>query len=643
MKNMITSLAALLIPLLACHARANIELPWLLSDGAVLQRDEPVPIWGTAAAGSRVSVAFAGETREVQTDRDGNWQAVFPPRKAGGPYQLAVSGGGFSRTVDDILIGDVWVCSGQSNMEWVVRDSDGADTEIPSANQPHIRHFKVPRSWSAEPAAALAGGEWQTARPDTVGDFSAVGWYFAKRIHNQTGVPIGLINSTWGGSRIEAWMSPAALGMSPATVQQTLADLAASGEIRAREVKTVLSRWPGALVNEIDGGDADWSAAQLEDSDWLAIQVPGLWETQQFPGVDGILWYRKTFNLTRAEADAGIILGLGRIDDNDITWINGHQVGATNAYDQIRTYSVPADYLQPGENLIAVRVDDTGGGGGIYSSADLVYVEMADRTRRSLAGEWKIKVDKATVDIQDDMQHREAALYNKMLHPLFKVPVKGVLWYQGESNANTVQDAKAYRQQFPALIKDWRARWNKSELPFYWVQLANFISGNDTPTASPWALLREAQTQTLALKNTGQAITIDIGDPGDIHPTDKRTVGERLAFIALKKTYGEKIAAYRGPVFQQAKQRKSQLILRFDSNSKLRVRDQLSAVKGFEIAGEDGQFKAVDGELRNNRVILPLQNIAKVISVRYAWRDNPENANLMDTAGLPAEPFRADL
>jgi sialate O-acetylesterase len=629
--------------LLADQANASIELPWLLSDGAVLQRDEPIPIWGTAAAGSRVSVAFGGETRDLQTDNEGNWQTVFPPRKAGGPYQLVVSGGGFSRTVDDILMGDLWVCSGQSNMEWVVRDSDGAEAEIPSVDEPRIRHFKVPRSWSVEPAATLAGGEWHPATPEYLRDFTAVGWYFAKRIHSHTGVPIGLINSTWGGSRIEAWMSPDALDTSPAAAQQTLAQLTSSGEARAREVKTILSRWPGALVDQIATGEADWSAAQLDDGDWLLIQVPGLWETQQFSGVDGILWYRKTFNLTQAEADAGMTLGLGRIDDNDITWVNGHQVGATNGYDEIRMYSVPARYLKPGENQLAIRVDDTGGGGGIYSTADLVYLETMDGKRRSLAGEWKVKVDKATVVIQDNMHHVDTALFNKMLHPLFKIPVKGVLWYQGESNANTAQEAEAYRRQFPALINDWRARWNNSELPFYWVQLANFISGNDTPVASPWALLREAQTAALALDNTGQAVIIDIGNPDDIHPTDKKTVGERLALIALKKTYGERKTAFRGPIFGGVKQHKNQLILNFTSSGKLRTRNEGGVIKGFEVAGEDGQFTAVPGTLRNNRVILPIQETTKATAVRYAWSDNPENANLIDATGLPAEPFRAEF
>ena len=639
-KNIAAFLFALL---LSCTAHAKIELPWLLSDGAILQRDEPIHIWGTAPPGSSVHVEFANDKRDVTADEVGNWTAVFSPRKAGGPHQLRVSSGEFSQTVDDILMGDLWVCSGQSNMEWVVSDSDGADSEIAAANSPKIRHFKVPRSWSVEPDAKLAGGKWHSATGENLGDFTAVGWYFAKRIHSEIEVPIGLINTSWGGSRIEAWMSPKALGTSPEASRQVLATLATNGEMRAREVKTLLSRWPGALVEEMKAGTADWSATELNESDWLSIQVPALWETQQFPGVDGVVWYRKTFSLTPAEASAGIHLSLGRIDDNDITWVNGNQVGATNAYDQLRAYKVPAIHLKAGENQIAIRIDDTGGGGGLYSSAELFYAQLADGSRQSLAGEWKIKVDKATVAIQDNMHHTDTALYNKMLHPLFKLPIKGVLWYQGESNANTTEEAEAYRQQFPALINDWRASWNKANMPFYWVQLANFISRNDTPTASPWAVLRESQTAALALPNTGQAITIDVGNPHDIHPTDKKTVGDRLALIALNKTYGKNNTAFRGPVFQKAKQRKNQLLLSFRADEKLRIHNKENVVKGFEVAGQDGQFKAVEGTLRNNQVVLPLENITIATAVRYAWSDNPDNANLMDAEGLPAEPFRKDL
>ena len=626
------------LALAAVQANADIKLPHLLSDGAVLQRNAPIPIWGTAPAGAQVVARFAGEERQIQADAQGNWRAVFPARKAGGPYELNISSGGFSRTVNDLLIGDVWVASGQSNMEWVVRDSAGADAEIAAANHPQIRHFKVPRSWAVEPSSTLTGGDWQPANSANLGDFTAVGWYFAKVIQRETGVPIGLINSTWGGSRIEGWMSAQNLGISSEEAQATLQQMVVTGEAKADKVRQLVQRWPGSLVKQIDSAVADWSAANLNEQDWSTIQAPSLWEEQDYPGVDGVMWYRKMFELRDAEAKQDITLGLGKIDDADITWVNGHKVGETDGYDQVRTYKVPAKFLRPGKNHIAVRVDDKQGGGGIYSTANLLYVETANGKRYPLAGEWKIKADRVTVTVADQFHNTGTALYNKMVHPLFQVPVKGVIWYQGESNAYSEEDAENYRSQFAGLINDWRAQWNNPKMPFYWVQLANFISGSEK-----WAFLREAQTATLALKNTGQAITIDIGDPNDIHPRDKKTVGERLARIALNQAYGKSKVHFRGPVMHSATVKKDQLVVKFKTAKSLAVRGDNDQVKGFEIADAAGQFKPVTGSIKGNTVILPLTDASKPTAVRYAWSDNPEEANLQDKEGLPAEPFRTEF
>jgi sialate O-acetylesterase len=633
----------LLLSAITGKAQANIELPWLLGDGAVLQRDGPVPIWGTATAGSDLRIDFAGETQKVLVDNNGNWGAKFGPLKAGGPYTIKVSSKEFSKTVTDIWVGDVWLCSGQSNMEWALRNSAGADAEIQAAPFNQIHHFKIPRSWATVPSDTLAGGTWQTATREQLGEFSGVGWYFAKKIHSTTGVPIGLINATWGGSKIEAWMSPAALGTSSEATQSALMKSVADGELRAQSIKKNLQRWPGSVVSEVTEAKADWSAAKMDETDWQSIQVPGLWEEQEYAGVDGVIWYRRAFELNKSQAASDITLSLGRIDDNDITWVNGHKVGETQAYDQVRTYSVSAKFLKEGKNQIAIRVEDTGGGGGIYSNADLVYWQTADNQRNSLAGKWSMKADRVSVSVLDNIQHTETALYNQMLHPLFRMPIKGVLWYQGESNADTAAQAQDYRKQFPALIADWRLRWNKPELPFYWVQLANFISNGDTPDLSPWAILRESQTAALALNNTGQAVTIDVGNPQDIHPTDKRTVGERLAKIALNKTYGHKNIHFRGPVFESAVIKRDQLIAAFSTPSKLTTKLKSARVIGFEIAGADSQFQKVNGTIKSNWVELPLGKVTQPITLRYAWSDNPEEANLMDLEGLPAEPFRVSL
>jgi sialate O-acetylesterase len=633
----------LLVSAMTNTAWASIELPWLLSDGAVLQRDEPVPIWGTATAGSEVTIDFAGHTQKVLADSDGKWSVKFPAKGASGPHTIRVSGKEFSRAVTDIWMGDVWVCSGQSNMEWILRNSQGADAEIQAAPFKQIRHFKIPTSWSANPSDTLTGGQWRTATPEYLGEFTGAGWYFAKRIYATTEVPIGLINATWGGSKIEAWMSPAALGKTSEETQSALMQLTTIGEARAGSVKKNLLRWPGSVVKQVTEAKADWSAANMDEADWLRIQVPGLWEEQEYAGVDGVIWYRRAFELNKSQAAAGLTLGLGLIDDKDITWVNGYKVGETHTHDRVRTYTVPAEFLKEGKNQIAIRIEDTGGGGGIYSNSELVYWRVGDGPSNSLAGEWSIKADRISVSVRDNIHHTETALYNQMLHPLFRIPIKGVLWYQGESNAGTMEQAQEYRKQFPAFITDLRQSWNKPHLPFYWVQLANFISKRDSSDSSPWATLRESQTAALALNNTGQAITIDVGNPLDIHPTDKKTVGERLARIALNNLYGYENVLYRGPVFHSAKLKHNQLIVKFSKDKKLTARENGALVKGFEIAGVDGQFQKVDGAIKSNRVVLPLNKSMQPKMLRYAWSDNPVEANLVDLEGLPAEPFRIDF
>jgi len=623
---------------------AEIKLALLISDGMVVQRHEPIHIWGWSNPDTEITMKFAGETMSVKSDADGSWRAVFDAKEAGGPHVLQISSGSDATTVRDILIGDVWLCSGQSNMEWVLRNTENAKEEIANSENTNIRHFAVPQTWSAAPSDRLSGGSWASAHPDTAGEFTAVGYYFAKRIQSETGIPIGLLHSSWGGSNIESWMSPSALGETDEEAIRRMKQLVADAEHRSKSIVETLSRWPNAFVSHVETADADWSAAELDESGWIEISAPQLWEAQGFEGVDGVVWYRKKFYLNENQAAGSIVLGLARIDDNDITWINGHKVGETNAYDAVRRYIVPGKFLKTGENQIAIRIEDTGGGGGIYTDADLLYVEASDGEKLSLAGKWKIKADKVSVSLITDANHTPTALYNKMLHPLLAFPIKGVLWYQGESNANNAEQAQNYRGQFQRLINDWRKSWHKPELAFYWVQLANFISNGDTENSSPWAILRDSQTAALELPNTGQAITIDAGDPNDIHPRDKKTVGTRLALIALNKTYGRNNVNYRAPVPVACRAEGAAVQLHFrHSASELAVAGGGSSVMGFEIAGEDGRFKAVKASIHDNTVVLSNESVRQPIEVRYAWKDNPEEANLVGSDGLPVGPFRTKI
>lgn len=619
----------------------QVELPFLINDGMVVQRGEAIPVWGWAPAGTGIEVSFDGETLTTSSKPNGEWQVLFPKRKAGGPYVLKITGANETYSFNDIWVGDVWVLSGQSNMEWPLRNANDAENEIANASDKHIRHFKIPRSWASSPQPRLHGGDWQITSPETAGAFSAVGYFFATTVRKEIDIPIGLINSTWGGSNIESWMDAPLLGLDRETNKNKLGALENQDEINARKVKDKIAHWPNALTDNYETAKADWSAEKLDESDWLAIEAPGLWEEKGLMGLDGVAWYRLTFNLSKAEAAHDAELGLARIDDHDVTWVNGKKVGAIEGYDLVRSYKVSKELLHAGANTIAIRVKDTGGGGGIYSDPTLLYLRSAS-VNKSLAGFWKFKVDKGSVSISSDRNHTPTALYNKMMYPLFKVPVKGVLWYQGESNADEAEQAFAYRDQFKNLILDWRKSWNNKNLPFYWVQLANFNSGRNSGGKFPWAIVRESQTAALALPHTGQAITIDVGNPKDIHPRDKQTVGKRLALIALKNDYGQAKIHARGPYLKKAKVKDNTVIITMTSKSGLRLAESTNELSGFEIADENGNWHPAQAQLEKKIIVLSSDEVARPTAARYAWSDNPENVNLVDKSGLPAEPFRVE-
>jgi sialate O-acetylesterase len=399
-----------------------------------------------------------------------------------------------------------------------------------------------------------------------------------------------------------------------------------------------LARWSQSPVDT-----SRWQEADFNDADWDTIPVPGLWETGGYNGMDGEAWYRASFTLSAAEAAAGVTLGVGRIDDSDVTWVNGQPVGETRMqYNLPRAYAVPATALHAGTNHVAVRVSDFGGGGGIHGDASEVFVQPQGGAKRALDGGWTFRPAKVSVALVDDKNQIPTLLYNAMIHPLQPYPLRGVIWYQGESNAAARANALHYREQFPALIKQWRQQWNAPDLPFLWVQLANFKSGVDTATDSPWAILRESQSAALALPATAQAVAIDIGNPDDIHPLDKQTVGHRLALGARHVAYGESLV-YRGPVFTAAHFEHGMALLDFDlGGSELAVRGGGDDARGFQLAGPDHVFHPAKATISGSKVVLQSDAVPLPIAVRYAWRDNPEDANLTNREDLPASPFRSD-
>ncbi len=639
------SVITVLVSLLPLAAIADIKLPYLIGDGMVVQRNKSIPIWGWAKPNSFLSVELSGESTEVKVSAQGTWATAFAPRKAGGPYSLIIKQDTLKTIVDDVWVGDVWVCSGQSNMEWMVKDVDRAEEELLRATDNKIRHFKVPKSWSISPQTTLAGGAWQVSSPEAVKEFSAVGFFFAQKLRENVDVPIGLIHSSWGGSNIESWMTGPLLGMSNSDASGMLKSLIEAEKVTQQRVERLIKQWPGALLSEhpLDLDTAavsDWSAFDLDTSDWVNILAPSLWEASGFEGMDGVAWYRTSFALSAADVKDDLILNLARIDDIDITWVNGVKVGSTHAYTDERRYTVSKQHLRVGRNVIAVRVVDTGGGGGIYSESELSVVIAGEK--RSLVGEWQFKADKAYVTLSGDKNHTATALYNKMMSPLFQIPVKGVLWYQGESNAHTNEQAYEYRQQFKKMITFWRSQWKDDELPFFWVQLANYISKRDLNGESPWAMLRESQAEALLLPKTGQAIAIDIGNPNDIHPRDKQTVGKRLALEALNKVYGLSGMPYRGPVFKSSESKRRKMWVSMASSSSLALRGPATELGGFSVAGEDRIFHPAKATIKKGKIVAWSKRVRRPAAVRYAWSDNPVGANLVDENGFPAEPFRTD-
>lgn len=631
--NRVLILLALLLS--APTAQAKLQLPLMFSDGAVVQRDRALPVWGWATPGATVEVAFDGRHAKATASGDGAWRVELPAHAAGGPYVLSVrERSGDAVTVSDVLVGDVWLASGQSNMEWPVAQAKDAELEIARANDARIRHFKVPKSWSAQPEARLTDGQWKTASPQTVGQFSAVAYYFARELRAHSDVPIGIIDSTWGGSRIEAWMDADSLGVDAEAMADRMR------EVRERDERA-LAEARQRLPGEGDADDTNWRAADLDDRNWSTIQVPALWEAVGYPGMDGVAWYRTTFELSAKEAAAGVALGLGMIDDSDEVWVNGQRVGGmTNRWNAPRQYDVPAQVLKAGTNHVAIRVTDTGGGGGIHGDAALVHVQPRGGTSRPF-GTWKFRPAKVTVSMQDDKNQVETLLFNQMIHPLQPYPLRGVIWYQGEANA-TNELAYRYRDQFASLIGLWRKDWAQPQLPFLWVQLANFRAGGDTGEQSPWAVLRESQSHTLRLPATAQVVTIDIGNPDDIHPTNKQEVGRRLALAARHVAYGESLV-FSGPVFHGAKMEGARARVMFDlQGSGLAVRGGGSAIQGFELAGEDRRFHPAKATIEGDFVIVTSDTVKQPSFVRYAWSENPEQANLINREGLPASPFRSD-
>lgn len=613
---------------------ANVTLPKIFSDNMMLQRDVPARVWGWAAKGESVTVTFNNKTVKAKADANGNWSVTLPAMVYGGPFEMTVKGKSNTVTLKNILIGDIWVGSGQSNMEWIINNTNNAEKEIASGLHPGIRLFTVKKATSFSPEKDLAGGEWQECNPQTLGDFSAVAYFFGRKLNQDLNVPIGLINSSWGGTNIQTWTSWDVMGQQEEYKNVDKAELARSAVDQAERLK----KYEAALANE-PGRIEKWQLSTSSEG-WKKTKLPDNFEHSAIGEADGVVWFMKEFDVPAGQKGSDVTISLGPIDDVDETWLNGELIGSEKEWNKDRVYKVAANKLKPGVNRIVVRVYDSGGGGGIYGRPELLFVSI-DGKKITLAGEWYYK--EGTVTSNFGLRNTgpnafPSQLYNAMIAPIISFPVKGVIWYQGEANA---WEGYRYRTLFPQMITDWRNHW-KSNLPFFWVQLANYMAPDSLPAQSDWAELREAQNMTLSLPATGQAVIIDIGEADDIHPRNKQDVGYRLALAAEKVTYNKNIV-YTGPVYSSMEKKGNKIVLHFtNTGTGLWAKDRYKYLKGFAIAGNDQRFVWAKAVIEGNTVVVSCDAVPDPVAVRYAWGNNPDDANFYNMEGLPASPFRTD-
>ena len=628
---------AVLMCLCSLHAEAEVRLPRLISSGMVLQRETPVNIWGWASAKETVVVKFQGKSYKTKADKNGNWQITLPAQVAGGSHTMQIN----DVVLEDILFGDVWVCSGQSNMELPIgRVLDLYREETQNADNDKIRLFHVPLRYSFQQAETdMEGGEWKSVTPDNILNFSALAYFFAKNLHEKYQVPIGLLRSAVGGTPAEAWLSEAALKRDyPDYLEAVRLCTPAYIDSVASADRKKNQAWHNELI-AADKGISHWNKPRIDVSDWNTISLPGYWADKGLGRLRGSIWLRKDIDVPASMAGKEATLRLGCIVDSDSAFVNGTFVGTITYQYPPRVYTVPAGLLKEGKNNITIRVVSNSGQGGFVEEKP--YQLIASDTVIDLTGDWLYRVG-AEVKMPPyqttGFQNKPMGLFNGMISPLLNYGVKGVIWYQGESNTGRAEE---YKTLFPHLINDWRTQWNNPQLPFIYVQLANFMKEQKAPLESGWATLREAQRKTLSLPHTGMAVAIDLGEWNDIHPLNKKEVARRLFLEAQRVAYNETDIVSNGPLLESATIEGNSMILTFSSTGSGLYANSL--LKGFAIAGDDRQFVWANAVvIAHNQVKVWSDKIAGPQVVRYAWADNPADANLKNKAGLPASPFSTD-
>ncbi len=625
----------------AAGLRADEPKPFLhplFSDNMVLQRDTSDAVWGWTTPGQTVTVTLDDQAGSAVAGPDGKWMARVGPLPAGGPHTLTVNGPQ-TVTLKNVLFGDVWLCSGQSNMGFGIREGTNGPQEIAAADHPDLRLFTVPQVIARSPRESLpvsaTQGCWQVCSPQTVrapgGDgFSAVAYFFGRDLAAREHVPVGLINTSFGGTPAEAWTSVEALGTVP-----ELATAIAFVQLSDAQTKDALLAW-FARNDPGSAGFPGWADPAMDTSAWKTMALPQYFQDAGDPeldGTNGVIWFRRTFDLSAGAEGKDATLRLS-VDDDDVTWVNGTRVGATEGVAKKRAYPIPASLLKPAGNVVAVRVFDSGGKGGILGTPADLTLQVAGESPVSLAGPWLYKLGTSKVPpAVGSSPNAATVLFNGMVAPLVPFNFKGALWYQGESN---VGQARFYRTLLPLMIQDWRTRFGQGDFPFLIVQLAGFAPGGEA-----WAELREAQMMTAQrLPQTGIMTAIDLGEEQNIHPRNKQEVGRRLALVAEEKVYGEKEESS-GPVYRSMQAEGGSIRLTFDHvGGGLRAKDG-EGLASFEVAGSDGKFLPADAKIDGGQVVVSSAQVPAPVAARYAWASYPK-VSLYNEAGLPAFPFRTN-
>jgi len=612
---------------------AEIKTPKFYSDHMVLQQNEVITIYGVANPSEKIKASFKNEVKNVEADENGNWSVNFKASKAGGPYSLELIGENTLK-FSDVYVGEVWFCSGQSNMGWRLENSVNGAEELKNANYPEIKLLQVYRSMSNKHENDIVKGSWETCTPENAKGFSAVAYFFGRELYKKYQVPIGLINSSYGGTNVEAWMNESLFKDHPANMK-IIAKMKTMNLNNAIKKYSNDNRSYGAYLDRHDLGTRwKWENNTTDYSSWKTFKLPSVWKKTDLKQTFGIVWVTKLFELTESQINNDIELSLSRIDNEDITYVNGKKIGSSRKKDLDRFYTIPKEVLKVGSNRITIKTKNLGSTGGFRGTANDLYLKVADR-KISLAGTWNYRVGTPDSKVPPKREHPKyypTSLYNAMVHPFFGYNIKGAIWYQGESNTKNPDE---YAEFFPQMINDWRTEWNK-EFPFLFVQLANLSDKSET-----WPAVREAQASALKLKDVAMVVAIDVGDDSNIHPINKQVVGKRLAMAAENIAYGDTKTSTSGPLLKGLTSKENKLIVTFDSP--IVIKGDKNNINGFEVTDSKGKIYPAKAKYINVTTVEVFnEKVLKPAAARYLWKDAPGKVMIYNKEVLPAPPFKKE-